>query len=421
MASWYELGKNHIWYPYTQMHMMDAPVKVASAQGSLLTLEDGSTLIDGIASWWSVSHGHGHPHIKEAIASQLDTLAHVMFAGTAHKQPYQLAQRLATLTGLAKVFFSDSGSTAIETAMKMAVQYWHNKGDKHRNKFISFENGYHGDTMGCMSLCDPHNGMHQAMNDYMPRQYAVPVPSDEYGFKEMDALFADIRHKVAAVIIEPLVQGAGGMRFHTADMLAEIHRLAKKHDLLFIADEVMTGFGRTGSMFACAEAGITPDITCLGKGLTGGFITLAATLTTQDIYDCFLSEKLETALMSGPTFMANPLACAAANASLDLFETEDRLAQVETIEAQLYQQLSPCRNLRGVVDVRVKGAIGVVQIDTSWDEIFKLRQQSIQKGVWLRPFKDVVYILPPLTISQDELTQLTSAVVDILQSRESKA
>lgn len=417
MTSWFEQSKEHIWYPYTQMQGMPDPIKVVATEGCTLKLADGRTLIDGTSSWWSACHGYNHPHIEQAIARQLETMPHVMFAGVAHEQAFTLAGRLAKLSGLPKVFFSDSGSTAVETAMKMAVQYWRNKGDKRRHKFISFENGYHGDTMGGMSLCDPNNGMHKAMNDYMPRQYALPVPSDEYAFAEFDALVAGIGHTVAGVIIEPLVQGAGGLKFHSPDVLAEIYRIAKKHGLLFIADEVMTGFGRTGEMFACAEAAITPDIMCMGKALTGGTITLAATLTTQNVFDAFLSDELETALMSGPTFMANPLACAAANASLDLFEKEDRLGQVGAIEAQLYKQLQHCRKLPKVVDVRVKGAIGVVQIETNRDEILALRKAFVDAGVWLRPFADVVYIMPPFTVSDKELSTLTDTVTKVLNTR----
>lgn len=411
---WYNKGKDHIWHPYTQEKTAPEPIKVASAQGCEVVLENGTKLIDGISSWWSACHGYNNPHIVNAITEQAKIMPHFMFAGTAHEQSYELAARLSSLTGLDKVFFTDSGSTSVETAMKMAVQYWKNKGSRRRNKFISFDNGYHGDTMGCMSLCDPDDGMHKFFNDYMPKQFCMRVPSDEYDFSEFENMVDGICDTVAAVIIEPLVQGAGGLKFHSADVLAEIYRISKKYDLLFIADEVMTGFGRTGYMFACEEAGIMPDIMCVGKGLTGGVITLAATITKRCIFDEFLGDEMEKALMSGPTFMANPLACAAANASLDLFESENRLEQVGNIEKQLYKELRPLKKLDKVVDVRVKGAIGVVQLETNWEEMFSMREEFLKHKVWLRPFKDVVYIMPSYTISNEELTTLTDAVSKVV-------
>lgn len=414
---WYDSGRKYVWYPYTQEKIAPEPLPIISAEGCRVKLADGRELIDGTSSWWSACHGYGNPHIKHAIEKQLATLPHFMFAGIAHEQAYRLAERLGKLSGMEKVFFTDSGSTAVETAMKMAVQYWKNKGDKFRNKFFSFLNGYHGDTMGGMSLCDPDHGMHKTMNDYMPKQYCIRLPLDEYDFSEFDMLLEGIGNTVAGVVIEPLVQGAGGLKFYSTDVLAEIHRITKKHGILFIADEVMTGFMRTGSMFACNEAGIVPDIMCIGKALTGGTMTLAATLARQNIYDAFTGDNLEQALMSGPTFMANPLACAAANASLDLFESEPRQKQVEEIEHQLYEALMPCREFNKVVDVRVKGAIGVVEIDTNWDEIFAMRQKFVELGVFLRPFGNVVYIMPPFTISKEELKKLTGAVFEVLKAR----
>lgn len=414
--NWYENGKSHIWHPYTQERTAPEPIKVVSTNGCKIKLEDGSELIDGISSWWSACHGYNHPHITEAIEKQLKKMPHVMFAGTAHEQAYKLAARLARLTGMERCFFTDSGSTAVETALKMSVQYWKNKGDRRRNKFISFNNGYHGDTMGCMSLCDPDNGMHKAVNEYMPKQFSLRVPLDEYDFAEFEAMIEGVQHEVAGLIIEPLVQGAGGMKFHSADVLAEIYRIAKKYNLIFIADEVMTGMGRTGSMFASEEAMVKPDIMCLGKALTGGTMTLAAVMATEEIFNAFLGDDMEKALMNGPTFMANPLACAAANASLDLFEKEPRLTQIETIEKQLYAELSPCKKIPKVIDVRVKGAIGIVQLDIDPQEIIKMRQEFIKHGVWLRPFADIIYIMPPFTISKAELSKLTEAVVKMVKS-----
>lgn len=414
---WLTDGLANIWLPYTQMKTMAEPLPVKSALGTRIILEDGRALIDGIASWWSVCHGYQHPHIVKKMREQLETLSHVMFAGLAHEQAYRLANRLIKIapTGLSRVFFSDSGSTAVEVAMKMAVQYWYNKGEKKKSKFICFRNSYHGDTMGGMSLSEP-DGMHRTFKGYMPEQYILDLPNDEYSLAEFKELMdSGIGDTAAALIIEPLVQAAGGMKFHSPDLLAEIYKLAKKNNILFIADEVATGFGRTGLMFACNEAGITPDIMCLGKGLTGGMVGLAATLSTDEIYNAFLGDELWKALMHGPTFMANPLACAAANASLDLFEKEPRLKQVEKIESQLIDELEKCRELSNVADVRIKGAIGVVQIKNSSRElILELRKKFIAEGIWLRPFDDVVYIMPAFTISEKDLKKTTDAVYKVL-------
>jgi adenosylmethionine-8-amino-7-oxononanoate aminotransferase len=396
------------------MKAMAEPIKVVSAHDCEIELADGRRLVDGISSWWSVCHGYQHPAIVAAMKVQLENLSHVMFAGTAHEQAYRLSGRLAALTGMDRVFLTDSGSTAVETAMKMAVQYWRNKGDKRRHKFLSFIHGYHGDTMGCMSLCDPSSGMHHALNDYMPKQYAVRIPHDEYSLAEFEALVEGLGSTIAGVIIEPLVQGAGGMKMHSPDMLAEIYRIAQTYNILFIADEVMTGFGRTGHMFACQEAGIVPDIMCVGKGLTGGMMTLAATCVKAHVYEAFLDDEMTKALMSGPTFMANPLACSAANASLDLFETEPRLQQVEAIEAFFFEHLTPLLSYSIVKDIRVKGAIGVVECDMDWDDVMHLRSRFVELGVWLRPFRNVIYIMPPFTITPAQLKLLVDAVEVVL-------
>lgn len=406
----------HIWLPYAQMQTAPAPLDVAATAGCKIILADGRELIDGISSWWSACHGYNHPHIMAVMEKQLHTMPHVMFAGLTHEPATTLAARLCAITpaGLNKVFFADSGSVAVEIALKIALQYWRNLGKPHKDRFVCFKNGYHGDTLGAMSVSDPEKSLHKAFRNSVIKQYVVDIPSDEYGFEEFDSLLASVHGNIAGLIIEPLVQGAGGMKFHGADTVAEIYRIAKKHDILFIADEIATGFGRTGSMFACDEAGISPDILCLGKALTGGAITLGATLTQDFIFEAFLSDKPEDAFMHGPTFMANPLACCAANASLDLFESEPRLAQVENIEAQLIKELSPCRNMNGIIDVRVKGAIGVVQVDIEKVDIYALRPKFVELGVWLRPFKDVIYLMPPLTISKQELTTLTNAIKTVL-------
>ena len=414
---WETEGFNHIWLPYTQMQTAPLPLPVISANGVRITLADGRELIDGIASWWCTCHGYQHPHLVKQISSQLDRLSHVMFAGLAHEPAYTLAHRLVSMApkGLSRVFFSDSGSIAVEVAMKMAAQFWSNRKEPDKRKFICFRNGYHGDTMGGMSLADPETGMHRTLNHYMPEQYVFDIPNNRTDLAVLAESLEEVKETAAGLVIEPLVQAAGGMKFHSPETVAEIHRLCKEHQILFIADEIATGFGRTGSMFACEEAGITPDIMCLGKALTGGTVGLAATLATEEVFEAFLSDRLETALMHGPTFMANPIACAAANASLDLFEDEPRIAQIQAIETQLREELEPCHKLKNVADVRVKGAIGVIQLsNASGEYILALRQQFIEKGVWLRPFSDVVYIMPAFTITSTELTRLTNTVLKVL-------
>jgi adenosylmethionine-8-amino-7-oxononanoate aminotransferase len=411
-------GKNNIWHPYTQAKIAPAELPVKTAKDSKLILEDGSELIDGISSWWSVCHGYQHPYLIEKMQAQLETLSHVMFAGISHEPAYTLAARLAKLTpeGLARVFFADSGSVAVEVAMKMAVQFFSNQGQRRRNKFVSFRDSYHGDTMGALSLNDPESWISKAFNHYAPMQYVVEIPHDEYGFAEFDALLAAEKNNIAGVIIEPLVQGAGGFKFHSADILAEIYRITKKNDILFIADEIMTGFYRTGNIFAVSEAGITPDIMCVGKALTGGMISLAATIATEEIYNQFLSDSIDKAFLHGPTFMANPLACAAANASLDLFERENFQEKIEKIENFLNENLLPLKSNKFVKDIRVKGAIGVIEINKPekynniWDFMFELRQTYAKNGVWLRPFKDVIYIMPNFNMSEKDLKKIISEI-----------
>jgi adenosylmethionine-8-amino-7-oxononanoate aminotransferase len=408
---WLEEGLQHIWLPYAQMQNGFAPLPVISTEGTRITLSNGETLIDGIASWWSACHGYNHPHILSAMQQQLGQMPHVMFAGLAHEPAFKLATRLSKLTGLPKVFFSDSGSTAVEVAMKMAVQYWANQHRKTKTRFVSFHNAYHGDTMGAMSVSDPENGMHHVYAPYMPMQYVVDLPADEYSFAEFEAVLKDNKKTIAGLIMEPLVQGAGGMRFHSPDIVAEIYRLCKEHEILFIADEVATGFGRTGSMFAYQQSGISPDLLCVGKALTGGTMTLAATLASEEIFNAFLGEELTKALMHGPTYMANPLACAAANASLDLFEKEPRLKQIEAIEAQMWAGLKSLVDLPQVEDVRVMGAIGVVELkNATWEQMFLLRQKFAEAGCWLRPFGNIIYLTPAFTIAKEDLETLLAVI-----------
>jgi adenosylmethionine-8-amino-7-oxononanoate aminotransferase len=413
--NWHEKGLPHIWLPYTQMKTAAPPLPVVSAQGCRIKLADGRELIDGISSWWTACHGYRHPHIEKAVKHQLETLPHIMFGGLVHEPALTLAKRLSAIVPVTspRVFFSDSGSVAVEVALKMALQYWMNKRQPNRNRFLCFRHGYHGDTTGAMSVSDP-DSMHRAFRAYAGKHYVVDISSGEDGFAELDGLLESAHENIAGVIIEPLVQGAGGMKFHSGNVLAEIFRITKKHDTLFIADEIATGFGRTGALFACGEAGIAPDILCIGKALTGGTMSLAATLVSEEIFKSFLSDDPDMAFMHGPTYMANPLACAAANASLDLFETEPRLRQVKAIEAQLQRELAPCKGMKGVIDVRVKGAIGVVQLEKKRLDKAWLKARFIEEGVWLRPLEDVIYIMPPFVISPEELAKLTGAVVKVV-------
>jgi adenosylmethionine-8-amino-7-oxononanoate aminotransferase len=393
------------------MQVAPDPLPVVGTHGCRIMLSDGRELIDGIASWWSVCHGYNHPHILEAVRRQLQTMPHVMFGGLAHEQALVLARRLAAMapSGLSRVFFSDSGSTAVEVALKVALQFWRNRNQTKKNRFVCFSHGYHGDTLGAMSVSDPIRSMHQAFHGILPAQSVFDLPTDATRLRVLEEFVTDSVDELAGMIVEPLVQGAGGMRFHDAEVLAAVYSLARRYDLLFIADEIATGFWRTGSRFACDQAGITPDILCLGKALTGGTLGLGATLVREAVFEAFLSDDWDAALMHGPTFMANPLACAAANASLDLFETAPRATQVQTIEASLRTGLEPCRSLAHVIDVRVKGAIGVVQLAEDID-VYALRPTFVQQGVWVRPFRDVVYLMPSMVISEDELDALLHAV-----------
>ncbi len=413
-------GPRHLWRPYTQMQTEPPALVAAATSGARIRLADGRELIDGIASWWTACHGYNHPHIIKAVERQLAVMPHVMFGGLTHEPAETLAGRLAgilpgagTAAALDHVFFTDSGSVAVEVALKMAAQYWLNRGTEGRTSFVAFRHAYHGDTMGAMSVCDPVEGMHRMFGGWMPQQIIADLPRDEAGRAEFDRLIAANRDRVAAVILEPLVQAAGGMKFHGAEVLRHVRETCRRHDVLFIADEIATGFGRTGAMFACIEAGVVPDIMCIGKALTGGTMSLGATAAGGHVFDAFLGPEAGKALMHGPTFMANPLACAAANASLDLFADGERLRQVADIEALLADALAPCRDLAGIKDVRVKGAIGVVQMarprDIDW-----LRGRFVEEGVWLRPFGDVAYIMPAFTVTAEELARLCGAMVKVM-------
>jgi adenosylmethionine-8-amino-7-oxononanoate aminotransferase len=411
------LNLNHVWLPYTQMKTAGLPVPVVSASGVRLKLADGRELIDGISSWWTACHGYAHPHILKSVREQLEKMPHVMFGGLAHEPAYRLASRLAAMlpADLNHVFFSESGSVAVEVALKIAVQFWMNQGER-RTKFVSFRAGYHGDTFSTMAICDPEEGMHKLFRGVVPEQFVLDLPGSTGNRDALDRLLSKNSHEIAAVVVEPLVQGAGGMKFHAPDVLVEIKKLCRRHNVLLIFDEIFTGFGRTGSMFACEQAAVTPDIICLGKALTGGTVPLAATIATDRIFNAFLSDDADAALMHGPTYMAYPLGCAAANASLDLFESEPRLLQVRAIEAQLTEELNACCGAQNVRDVRVRGAIGAVQMSATVDAV-GLRARFVEKGCWIKPFGDVIYLTPPFVIAPNDLSKLTRAIVDEVRGR----
>jgi adenosylmethionine-8-amino-7-oxononanoate aminotransferase len=408
-------SKKYLWRPYTQMRLAPSPLEAVATRGSRIVLADGRELVDGIASWWTAVHGYNHPHIARAVADQLARMPHVMFGGLTHAPAERLAARLAALLpgDLDHVFLSDSGSVAVEVALKMAAQMWLNRGVSGRTRVLAFRDGYHGDTMGAMSVCDPEEGMHRRFGAYLPGQVFCDLPRSRAETEVLDAALAAHRETLAAVIVEPLVQGAGGMILHPPEVLATVARLARRHGLPLIADEIFTGFGRTGSLFACQQAGIVPDILCLSKALTGGTMALAATVARTEVFEAFWSEDPAAALMHGPTFMANPLACAAANASLDLFETEPRLDQATAIARRLTEGLAGLKGLPGIADVRVLGAIGAVQF-TATPDLAALKAAFLDRGVWVRPFGDIVYLTPALTIPEADLDRLIGALVAIV-------
>lgn len=415
---WMVRGQPHSWQPYAQMKTATPPLPVVRSHGSRLELADGRQLIDGVASWWTACHGYNHPHIAQAVRAQLDALPHVMFGGLAHEPALTLARRLAGLLGpgLDRVFYTDSGSVAVEVAMKMAVQFWLNQGERGRSRFLAFRGGYHGDTFGTMAVCDPDEGMHGLFRGMLAEHDIVDLPRDDAAMARLDAFLETRGPRLAGILVEPLVQGAGGMLLHDPEVLRRLRQLADRHGLLLIFDEIFTGFGRTGTMFAFEQAGIRPDIITLSKALTGGTLPLAATVASSRVFDAFWSDDPSHALMHGPTFMGNALACAAANASLDLFETEPRQDQARALSSALAAGLAPCRELAWVRDVRVLGAIGVVELDRI-DDREALKRRLVEAGVWVRPFGNVVYLTPALTIAPDELDTLMRAVVTVLRAQ----
>jgi adenosylmethionine-8-amino-7-oxononanoate aminotransferase len=415
---WYKSGFPHIWLPYTQMKTVRPALPVTRTYGTRIVLADGRELVDGIASWWTACHGYNHPHIRAAVEAQLETMPHVMLGGLVHEPVLCLAERLSNLLpgDLAHVFFSDSGSVAVEVAMKMALQYWLNKGERGRTKFLAFKGGYHGDTIATMSVCDPEEGMHSLFTGVLPEHYVIDLPRDDETATAFDAFVAAHAHELAGILAEPLVQGAGGMIFHDEICLARLRAAADRHGLLLILDEIFTGFGRTGPMFAHEAADIAPDIVTLGKALTGGTLALAATVATTRVFEAFWSDDPVHALMHGPTYMGNALACAAANASLDLFKEEPRLLQAAEIGKKMSEGLGRALAAPGVKDVRVRGAIGVVELDDLGD-LNELKHRFVEEGVWIRPFRNIVYLTPAFTIDDGDLDKLCTTVVKVLKSR----
>ena len=414
--------RRNVWHPYAGP--VASPLfAVDSASGVRIRLEDGRELVDGMSSWWSVIHGYRHPWIEAAVKAQLERLPHVMFGGLTHEPAIRLCERLVRLApgGLERVFLSDSGSVAVEVALKLALQYWQARGRPERRRMLALRGGYHGDTFGAMAVCDPVTGMHGLFAGSLTPQIFAERPGRRFGercrpedFMDLRRLFDAHRDELAAVILEPIVQGAGGMWFYSADYLRELRRLCDESGVLLIADEIATGFGRTGRLFACEHAGIAPDILCLGKALTGGTLTLAATLASPEICRA-LAQGAPGSFMHGPTFMGNALACAAANASLDLLETGEWAGQVAAIERALVEGLAACRGLPAVADVRVLGAIGVVELHEPVD-MERVAPAFVERGIWIRPFGRLVYTMPPYVTPADDLRLLTDGIHAVLSS-----
>jgi len=412
-----------VWHPYSPMPGTAPVIPVVAAEGTRLRLADGREAVDGMSSWWAAIHGYRHPALDEALHRQVDELAHVMFGGITHPAAIEVVERLVEMSpaGLEHVFLADSGSVSVEVAIKMSLQYMRGIGRPERSKLLTVRAGYHGDTLACMSVCDPVNGMHSMFAGILPQQLFAPAPEPVFGatftngdIADLESMLADHSHEIAGIILEPVVQGAGGMRFYAPEYLAAVRRLCDEHGVLLIADEIATGFGRSGELFGCDHAGVSPDVMCVGKALTGGYMSMAATLCTTAVAEG-VSAAESGALMHGPTFMGNPLAAAVANASLEQLSVRDWRAEVGGIEATLVGGLEAARSFAGVADVRVLGAIGVIEMAQPVDMV-ESQRILLGRGVWLRPFGKLLYTMPPYVSSPEDLDAIVGAMLAVVES-----